>query len=61
MTELIRDGKYENNSFMMKDGRIVGKRAAPLRIRLPFLTFNETAQDHDRMGDIFADLLVFCN
>ena len=58
MSELIWDGKYENNSFTMKDGRIVGKRAAPLRIQLPFQTVetvNESAQDRDRMKDLFDE------
>ena len=47
MTELIWDGKYD------KDGR----RVAPLRIALPFQTVetvNESAQDRQRMLDLFS-------
>ena len=47
MTELIWDGKYD------KDGR----RVAPLRLRLPFQTVetvNESAQQRQRMLDLFS-------
>ena len=47
MVELTWDGKYDKD----------GKRAAPLRIALPFQTVetvNESAQQRQRMLDIFA-------
>jgi len=47
MTELIWDGKYD------KDGR----RVAPLRVALPFQTVetvNESAQERQRMLDLFS-------
>ena len=47
MTELIWDGKYH------KDGR----RIAPLRVALPFQTVetvNESAQERQRMLDLFS-------
>jgi DNA modification methylase len=47
MTELIWDGKYDVN----------GKKAAPLRVALPFQTVetvNESAQERQRMLDLFS-------
>lgn len=47
MTELIWDGKYESE----------GRRAAPLRIGLPFQnveTVNESAQERQKSLDLFA-------
>src|SRR5437899_10246116 len=46
MTELIWDGKYKD-----------GKRQGPVRIPLPFQTIetvNESAQDRQRMLELFA-------
>ena len=64
MSALIRDFKYEDNSYTSKDGGIVGKRAALLQIQLPYETvetINESAQDPDLLKDLLADLLDFCN
>jgi len=46
MTELIWEGKYKD-----------GKKAAPVRIALPFQTIetvNESAQERQRMLDLFS-------
>lgn len=47
MTELIWDGKYDEQ----------GRKVAPPRIALPFQTVetvNESTADRDRMQDLFA-------
>ena len=47
MTELIWDGKYDQN----------GKRVAPLRVALPFQTVetvNESTQARQRALDLFG-------
>lgn len=47
MTELIWDGKYDNR----------GRRAAPVHVSLPFQTVetvNESAQERQRMMDLFS-------
>src|SRR6266496_1305446 len=46
MTELVWDGKYDNQ----------GRRVAPLRVSLPFQTvetINESAQERQRSLDLF--------
>ena len=47
MTELIWQGKYDEN----------GKRTAPLRVSLPFQTvetINESSMERQRMLDLFS-------
>jgi len=47
MTELIWQGKYDEN----------GKRTAPLRVSLPFQTvetINESTMERQRMLDLFS-------
>lgn len=47
MTELIWDGKYDEN----------GRKAAPLRVSLPFQTVetvNESAQERQRTLDLWG-------
>ncbi len=60
MTELIWEGKYKENSaphsLNSKEAER-GKKAAPVRISLPFQTIetvNESAADRSRNLDLFA-------